>query len=68
MDVGNAVLQHALAGWLKGRGGFLSDELGCVREASSRLQVPTFLQPSLYDCNADGCLSVPLKTAACRAS
>lgn len=34
---------HKLASWLNGRGGFLSDQLGYVREASLRLQV---LSPS----------------------
>ena len=29
-----------LAGWAKGRGGFLADELGHVHKASVRMQVP----------------------------
>lgn len=36
-----------LAGWAKGRGGFLADELGHVQKASVRMQVPRpfVLQP-----------------------
>ena len=42
---------HSSASWMKGRGGYLADQLDTVQEASIRLQVPSLLrvliQPTL---------------------
>ena len=39
VQTGQALNAKALEDWSKGRGGYLIDELSCVREASVRVQV-----------------------------
>ena len=41
-EAAEILMSKASANWMKGRGGFLAEELMTVRDASIRLQVPTF--------------------------